>query len=435
MVYGLSTILILLINLHHLINNKIGLYFLFSNLYYFIYVVVPFLLQYGYISKPESGGAIQIISKYNNHKHLIEYANILVLIGLIAILVFSFYKPSKKTNIGISSQDIYRAGVLCVVVGTVAYGAIVYLAGGVLNLLAMANELRAGEKTLPGGFLIHFSKFVWAGSIIIFGSLLEGHKSKGNYLLMIFSLIISLMVLLSMAGRALFIIYFASFPFTFYIKNQKIYYRYTLILMIITILLILYGDYLFRSFSDQGALEARTEIIIQGGFFWIIQNILREFIFPYTNVLLSIEEIKNITDLYFLELPRGIINTLPGGAVGISYLDTLSDVNTLRYNTTGEIPVDIISFGYHTLGVIGVMVSISFYTLIFSNIDQVFFKKSSATFISFHSLLACKLCFVAMYADLHQVISGNFYIISLVFLIFMFKEIRVNVGRLKESIQ
>jgi len=428
MIYGLSTIVILFINFYHIKNDKIGLYFLFSNLYYFIYVIVPFLLQYGYISKPDTGGAVQIIGKYNTHDHLVNYANILILIGLLAILAISFYRPSKKTNIGIRSQDVYWAGVLCVVIGTVAYGAIVYLAGGLLNLLAVANELREGDKTLRGGFLIHFAKFTWAGSVIVFGSLLEGYKSKKNYLLTIFSFVVSLMVLFSMAGRALFIIYFASFPFVFYIKNQKIYYKYTIFLMVIAILVIIYGDYLFRSFSEQGALEARTEIVIQGGFFWIIQNILREFVFPYTNVLVSIDEIKNITDVYLLELPRGIINTLPGGAVGFSYLDTLSDINTLRYNTTGEIPVDLISFGYHTLGVVGVLVVISTYCIIFSNIDKIFFEKGNETLMSLHSLIACKFCFIAMYADMHQVISGNFYIIILFIFVFAFKELRTSVS-------
>lgn len=433
MIYGFSTIVILFINYYNIKNKKIGLYFLFSNLYYFIYVIVPFLLQYGYITKPESGGAVQIISKYTRHSHLIEYANILVFIGLLVIAIFCFYNPSKKTSIGIRRQDIYRAGVFSVVVGTVSYGVIVYLAGGILNLLAIANELRAGEETLPGGFFIHFAKFVWAGSVILFGAVLDNYNYKKSLFLLIVSVIVSVLVLLSMAGRAVIVIYFASFPFIFYIKNQRIYVKYTLFLLVVSMLVIVYGDYLFRSFSEQGALAARTEIVIQGGFYWIVQNILREFLFPYTNVLVSIDEIRSISDIYLLELPRAIINTLPGGAVGFSYLDTLSDINTLRYNTIGEIPVDLISFGYHTLGVLGVICCISIYSIIFSNLDQAFLGKRSNILISLHSLLACKLCFIAMYADLHQVISGNFYLIVLFFLLLIFKELRLSLNNLKIS--
>jgi uncharacterized membrane protein len=388
-------------------------------------VAVPFLLQTGFITKPESGGAVKVISVYNSHIHLAEYANILILIGLLAIAVLSLYDPPKRPDFGIESRDVYRTGVLCIAIGIVAYGVIATLAGGVMSLLAAANELRAGEKTIPGGFLIHFAKFVWVGSIIVFGAVIDRYRTKANVLLLVVSILVSILVLLSMAGRALFIIYFASFPFLFYIKNQKGYIGYSVILIIASVAIIVYGDYLFRSFSEQGALEARTEIIVQGGFYWISQSILREFIFPYSNVLVAIDEIRSVTDVYLLELPKGILNTLPGGIVGLSYLDTLSDVNTLRYNTTGEIPVDLISLGYHTFGALGSLSSVCLCCILFAKIDGLFKYVSTSTIISLHSIIACKLCFVAMYADLHQVISGNFFLVGAVVIMVFFKEVRL----------
>lgn len=426
MIYGLSTLVIIFINYYHVKEEKVGLYLLFSNLYYFIYVIVPFMLHYGYITKPDSGGAIQIISKYNNNSHLVEYANILVLIGLLIIALFSFYSPRREKIAGVQKEDVYRAGVTGVILGTIAFGVVVFSAGGLVDLLAIANDLREGGKSLPGGFFIHIGKLVWAGSIILFGALISRYSKK--YTLFAFSFLVSVLVLLGIAGRAVIIIYLASFPFIFYIENQKIYVKYTIIVFVVSIAIIVYGNYLFRSFSEQGALAARTEIVIQGGAYWIVQNILREFTFPYTNVLVSISEIKSLWDVYLLELPKGIINTLPGGAVGFSYLNTLSDVNTLRYGTPGEVPVDMVSLGYHTMGAIGVIVTVSMYCIVFSNLDEYMYEYDNYVFISLHALLSCKLCFVAMYADMHQVISGNFYIIFTIALIFFFKELRKRVS-------
>ena len=422
MIYGLSTLVILFINYYHVKEEKIGIYFTFSNLYYFIYVVVPFMLQYGYIKKPDIGGAIKIISKYNSNSHLVGYANILVLTGLLIIALFSLYSPRREKMVGVQKEDVYRAGVTGVILGTIAFGIVVFSAGGLVDLLAIANDLRGGDKSLPGGFFIHIGKLVWAGSIILFGAMMDGYRRK--YALLVLSILVSLLVLLGIAGRAVIVIYLAGFPFIFYIKNQKIYVKRTIVLFVVSIAIIVYGDYLFRSFSEQGALAARTEIVVQGGAHWIVQNILREFTFPYTNVLVSISEIKSLWDVYLLELPKGIINTLPGGAVGFSYLNTLSDVNTLRYGTPGEIPVDMISLGYHTMGAIGVILTVSICCITFSNLDEHMYGYDSYVFISLHALLSCKLCFVAMYADMHQVISGNFYIIFTVALIFFFKELR-----------
>lgn len=422
--YLLSTAVILLINYLLVKKNEIGVYLLFSNVYYLVYVVIPFLLEEGYIKQPNYGGGIKIMKMYRENSYLVEYANILVFIGLLVILLLSVWSTKEKENLWFSEGDVYKAGIYSILFGSLAFGVVILSAGGLGELLSMASAIRAGDETVPGGFLIQFAKLLWPGSIILFGALLDGRSS--NYPLFGYSFVASVLVLLALAGRALFVIYFASFVYIFYIKNNEIYIKYFILFLVISLGIVIYGDYLFRAFTESGAIATRTEILVQGGAYLVVQSVLREFIFPYTNVLLAIRDVQGLFDLYLLDLPKAILNTLPAGSLGFPQLNTLSDYNTLKYGTEGEIPIDLVSFGYYSFGVFGVAISVFLYCYLFKKLDSIFGGFNGYLICSLYALLSCKLCFIAMYADLHQVISGNFYIITFFSMVFIFKGIRLS---------
>lgn len=424
MMYLLSTAVILLVNYLLVRRREIGVYLLFSNVYYIIYALVPFLLENGYIEQPNYGGGVKIINRYREYSHLSDYADVLVFIGLLVILLFSFWEMKEGKNIWFNKGDIYKAGIYSVVFGSLAFGVVILTAGGLVELLSMANAIRAGDKTVPGGFLIQFAKLLWPGSLVLFGAILDGRSS--NYPLLGYSFVASILVLLAVAGRALFVIYFASFVYIFYIKNNKVYVRYSAFFIILSFVIVVYGDYLFRAFSEGGAIATRTDILLQGGVYLVVQSILREFVFPYTNVLLAIRDVQGLFDVYLLEIPKAVINTLPAGSFGLPQLNTLSDYNTLKYGTEGEIPVDLVSLGYYTFGAFGVAVSVFVYSYVFKKIDSWIGGYGDYIFCSVHSILACKLCFIAMYADLHQVMSGNFYIFMFLSVALLARGIRVS---------
>lgn len=426
MMYLLSTSVILIINYSLVKKEEIGVYLLFSNLYYIVYVAIPFLLGKGYIDQPNYGGGVKIIDRYREYSYLSDYANVIIFLGLLVILIFSFWNVKEKKVSWFNKSDIYKAGIYSIIFGSLAFGVVIVAAGGLVELLSIANAMRAGEESVPGGFLLQFAKLLWPGSIILFGAILEGHSSK--YILFGYSVVASILVLFAEAGRALFVIYFASLIYIFYIKNKKIYLGYSFLSLLIGVFIVVYGPYLFRAFAEKGAIATRTEILLQGGAYLVVQSVLREFIFPYTNILLAIHDVQGFFDLYLLDLPKAILNTLPAGSVGFPQLNTLSDYNTLKYGTEGEIPIDLVSFGYYTFGAFGVVISIFIYSYFFKKIDSILGGYKSYIFCSFHSILACKLCFIAMYADLHQVMSGNFYIITFLLIVLVVKGIRSSSG-------
>lgn len=422
MMYLLSTAVIFIINYSLIRKREIGVYILFSNIYYLIYVAIPFLLEGGYIDQPNYGGGVKIINRYREYSYLSDYANAIIFLGLLVILIFSFWNIKEKKVSWFNESDIYKAGIYSIIFGSLAFGVVIVAAGGLVELLSIANAMRAGEESVPGGFLLQFAKLLWPGSIVLFGAIIEGRSSK--YILFGYSVVASILVLFVEAGRALFLIYFASLVYIFYIKNKEIYLGYTFLTLLVGVLIVVYGPSLFRAFAEKGAIATRTEILLQGGAYLVVQSVLREFIFPYTNILLAIHDVQGFFDLYLLDLPKAILNTLPAGSVGFPQLNTLSDYNTLKYGTEGEIPIDLVSFGYYTFGAFGVVVSIFFYSYFFKKMDSILGGYKGYIFCSLHAILACKLCFIAMYADLHQVISGNFYIITFLLIVFSLGGVR-----------
>lgn len=428
--YIFDTIIILVINKRLVKKGDIGLYFLFSNMYYFIYVLIPFLLSRGYISQAKKGSFNRVIEVYLNNQDKVLYANLVVTVGLILILVFAFYSPSYNSALGgVKKGDIYRSSLFSIFVGSIVFSVIVLSVGGISNLLAMSQTLRSGEENISTGFLFHFSKLLLPGSLVLYSSILEGNKK--NIFLFSFSLVMSILLLVSLAGRAMIIIFLASFVYVKYIKEGRVYLKYTTFLVIISLLIVFYGDYLFNILSGGVGINAGTKILLEGGAYVLLQDVLREFTFPYTNLLVALEDVSGIHKLYPLEVAKGLFNLLPLGTIGLSNTETISNVNTIKYGTEGQIPIDLLSFGYYSVGVLGVVVFISIICIVYKSFDEQMYLYSNYNHRSLHSIVACKLCFIVMYADMEQFFTGNFYIFMFIFLCFIFKEVRVLGGNKK----
>ncbi|WP_162891516.1 O-antigen polymerase [Salinibacter ruber] len=359
---------------------------------------------------------------YFENQDKILYADLVVFLGLILILVFTFYRPYYENSLGgISSIDIYRASILSIFLGISVFLIIVFSVGGLSDLLSMAELLRSGDKEISTGILFHFAKLLLPASLVLYSTILEG---KRKVVLFLLSFIFSMLLLASLAGRAIIVIYISSFIYLKFIKNGKIYIKYSFTFIVISVFFILYGDYLFNILYGGAGVGVKTKILLEGGAYILVQDILREFTFPYVNLLFAIEDVSGIFSFYPLEVAKGVFNLLPLGTLGLSNVDTLSNVNTIKYGTEGQIPVDLLSFGYYSMGVIGVLVFVSIICVIYKSFDEQMYSSSSYAHYSLHSVVACKLCFVVMYSDMEQFITGNFYIIIFMFICFMFKEAR-----------
>jgi hypothetical protein len=295
--------------------------------------------------------------------------------------------------------------------------------GGIGDLLKMAQSLRSGRREISTGFLFHFAKLLLPGSLVLYSSVLRGKRK--NIILFLFCLVLSSLLLVSLAGRAIIIIYLASFIYLKFIKDGKVYLKYSIPSLLLFPTFIFFGDYLFNMLSGGAGIGVRTQILLEEGSNVIFQSVLREFTFPYVNLLVALEDVSNVLDIYVLEFAKGVLNLLPLGTIGLSNVDTLSNINTIKYGTEGQIPIDLLSFSYYSMGIIGVTIIVSIFCILYKSFDNQMNVSHSYESYALHSIVACKLCFVVMYSDMEQFLTGNFYIFIFILLCFVFKEVRV----------
>jgi hypothetical protein len=387
-------------------------------------VFIPFLLSVGYITKAEKGSYSIVLQVYLNNQDKVFYADIIVFLGLVLILLFTFYYPKYSSTLGgISKLDVYKSSLFSVYFGGFAFAVIILSAGGVGDLLRMAQSLRAGKEEISAGFLFHFAKLLLPGTLVLYSSVLQGKKK--NIILFLLFFVLSSLLLMSLAGRAMIIIYLASFIYLKFIKDGRVYLKYSIPLILILAIAVFFGDYLFNMLSGGAGVGVRTQILLEGGANVVFQSVLREFTFPYTNLLVALKDVSNVFDIYVLEFAKGVLNLLPLGTIGLSNVETLSNINTVKYGTEGQIPVDLLSFSYYSMGVLGVIFIVSIFCVLYKSFDRQMDSSSSYESYSLHSIVACKLCFVVMYADMEQFLTGNFYIFLFISLCFIFKEVRM----------
>jgi hypothetical protein len=413
-IFGVGLLLVLIR------RKQLGIYPLFVALYCLIYILVPALAASGSFHAYVAGGFGKVMAHFTELEGLIGYANWVVFLGLVIIAVIAFYKPPQRVSTGLVTKEVlYKASLWGIGISTLAFGVVTLAEGGLYRLFAIAELLRAGEMQIKTGFLLHFAKLVLPASIILFASILDGYSSR--YLLWFSSLVLSMLVLYILAGRANFAIYFISYVYLFILKRKEVKVRYILAAAFFGLLFVQYGEAAFSLFIYEGTFSRRSQLIFQGGLAFVVFDTLTEFVFPFTNIMEAISRVESVSDLYVLELPKAIVNILPAGTFGVPTLNTLSDYNTLIYGTEGEMPVDLVSFGYYSLHLFGVVAVVSIYALLFRTIDCRMSKYHDYLRISIHSILACKLPFIAMYADAHQVIDGNLYLIIFIFLMVWIK--------------
>lgn len=414
-IFGLGLLLVLLR------RKQLGIYPLFVALYCLIYILAPVLAASGAFDAYVAGGFVKVMAHFNELQAYSSYANWLVFLGLLVIAGVAFYKPPQRVRTGLIRKEIlYRTSLWAVGIAAAAFGIIVFAEGGLLRLFSIAELIRAGEIHIRTGFLLHFAKLMMPASIILFAAILDGYSSR--YVMWLGSFVLSLMVMFVLAGRAIFAIYFISYVYIFVLKRGVVKMRYVVVAIFFGLLFVQYGEAAFNLFMYDEAFSKRSQLIIQGGGVFVLLDTLTEFVFPYTNVMEAINGVDGVGDLHVLELPKAILNVLPGGTVGVPTLDTLSDYNTMIYKTEGEIPIDMISFGYYSLHIIGVVLAIMLYSCAFRIIDVRLSKYRDYMSVAFHSILACKLPFIAMYADVHQVLGGNLYILIFVVMMVVVRE-------------
>jgi hypothetical protein len=280
-----------------------------------------------------------------------------------------------------SSVRLVTIAILLLVIGLVAIGIFVEQRGSLEIAVTEASVFKTSEVSLGSmAFAIKLSPVATVASFIFFhlyGEQRSGLRRLMYFALFIISLVVSLLGLFLLGGRVSLLFYLLTFVLGELAYRQK---RIRLIPALLTLILlilplILFGKSALRAFSDDFNW---SEIV--GDFFESPETIVRllvlEFSFPWINVANYIALTpEQISFRWFQDVPLGIMYLLPKQLLDIQLPPPINVI----YNEviSAPIPTDIVSFGYVSAGLAGVIVMGVVYGLAIRLAETVFSDKSS----------------------------------------------------------
>lgn len=352
------------------------------NIYYILYFgiipsIAPFidLLKY----KPIYAIPQNIIFYYNSTNNFFQ-GNILIILSY-CIIVYGYLIAKKKRkdhkrkviyDIYISDNKIFITGIITLFISILSLVYYTYSLNGVMNAIKLAEYYRAINSDVQDSFMfLRIFQPLILSSFFCFLVLNKNKSTLRNKVLLISTLFFSCYFLLLNASRYHILI----FIFTIVLFNsEKIKMKQVIMMTVLVITGFVFGDTILN-FVQTGQIQKNSTSDFNIDSF--INTFVSQTIHPYINVLKVPSFIDEISDhRFFGDYVYFLINLLPGSIlnlIGISKIEPLWSINTHNFNSlTGGIPVDIISFGYYQLGIIGVIINCLFVGFVLGKINELF---------------------------------------------------------------
>lgn len=286
-------------------------------------------------------------------------ASLYSIIGYIALMFGFGFARILRGNYrtewrNINYHKVLKATIIVTAIGLLSFALFVKELGGLLIFLQSGITIRNQEYvTYEFGFLTNLTIFSLFGSFMSYGILKDDKSKRINLtarLLFFINTAIAFLVLFQRAGRLSIVLFIATFLIVEMQQKNKIKLRYLLIILITFVLFTLYGKRLFHFF----VLEDFTfENTVEDSWF---KDIIIEFSFPFISLANALQfPFFGEKPRLFIDFPIAVFNLLP---IGID-LKNVTMLNTESFAAAG-IPVDIVTLGFYSFGVAGIILLLFF---------------------------------------------------------------------------
>jgi hypothetical protein len=137
-------------------------------------------------------------------------------------------------------------------------------------------------------------------------------------------------------------------------------------------------------------------------------SFVMEMSFPYGNLAGALDAVqRRIPFRWFSDIPIGVARMLPKRLLGIQLPATISQVNSNWHGATaGEIPIDLLSFGYFSSGITGVVLTCFLFGWMLRVADHAFGCQPGAA-VPLRVAWIEYLAFRVLYSDpTHWIVTG-----------------------------
>jgi hypothetical protein len=132
-------------------------------------------------------------------------------------------------------------------------------------------------------------------------------------------------------------------------------------------------------------------------------------LFPHVATVTAIHSAPDVTPYrFFLDIPISIINLIPSAIFGFTKIQTVAEINTILVNSGAPIPVDLVGFGYYSLGTAGVIMWVFLYGWLSGKLDSLF-TDSAGRWSIVRAFLAVTFGLRVAYCEPTHVVLSSFH--------------------------
>lgn len=324
---------------------------------------------------------------------------------------------SERIYSTVNDKQFFRVAIILYIIGGISLLIYIYALGGLSEFIRLGPILRNNGDAVQTkwAFLDRIHPLLTVSSFMFYSLFKTTKYGRFRYFLFfVTSLIGAGLSVFHSSGRLTVFSFIVTFPFITTVFHNKIKIKTVVLALILSIILVLFGDNLLNVNKANSFEIEKNQIELAG-------EIIQEFSFPFTNIGNTIMLFPTQYDFRggIADIAIAPLNYLPSRIISFDFLDrqSASQFNTTIYNTPGQIPVDLVTFGYMSFGLAGVTLMAVFYGFIIRFFESVFSYTKSMMSAAFYVSIMIFLSFRIMYGDPQQFVFAGFsYVVTFILL-------------------
>jgi len=350
---------------------------------------------------------------------LAPYASAIALVCYICLLAGyagAAGRPAATTPVLFPPDRVSQRliAVLLGVAGTLALIGYTITIGGIVPLIFNALAFRSSDPPVVSSwaFLRSLMPLVGGASFLFYGlrRASSGRTRLGMTTGLVLTVALSLVVLFHQAGRLSLLFYILVFPLAASLMAGRLRWHVVAAGAGIILPLVVLGKQLFSADAATGVADRLTRV---GENMVSVGNALMlEFSFPYITLTNAVGDVPGAMPLrWFADVPLGFLYLVPQRLLGVRHPPTISMLNSRIFESHGTVPVDLVSFGFMSLWLPGVMIVGALFGYILARAETLMPTTREPVNAVFRAAWMLFLGRTVMYGDPQLVIQACFFLL------------------------
>jgi hypothetical protein len=199
------------------------------------------------------------------------------------------------------------------------------------------------------------------------------------------------------------------------VRIDRIAVRSVLVTAGLTFVVLLFGKQVVEAGLDARAVSLQWHEVVSSGAA-AVRLILAEFAFPIVTLSNAIVEVPaEVPFRWFYDFPLAVQYIVPQRLTGLTHPPTVSMINSIRFgfDPFGGVPVDLVSLGYFSAGVLGVVIVTASFGALLAMFEKVLPATQDALGAVLRVAWMLFLGMRVMYGDPQLIWSGGLHLLVL----------------------